>query len=39
MEPSVGIEYLLAGGVVTVDKGKLMEGVFSGKTIVGTMKR
>jgi len=39
MEPSVGVEYLLVGGVVTVDKGKLMEGVFPGKAIIGTIKR
>ena len=39
MEPSVGIEYLLVGGVVTVDKGKLVEGVFPGKAIVRGSKR
>jgi N-acyl-D-aspartate/D-glutamate deacylase len=38
METSLGIEYLLVGGVVLVDKGKLMEGVFPGKAIVGIMK-
>lgn len=39
MEPSVGIEYLLVGGVMLVDKGKLMEGVFPGKAILGGPKR
>lgn len=39
MEPSLGVEYLLVGGAVLVDKGKLMEGIFPGKAIVGTMKR
>ncbi len=35
IEPSLGVEYLLVGGVVLVDKGKLLEGVFPGKAIVG----
>jgi N-acyl-D-aspartate/D-glutamate deacylase len=35
MEPSVGVEYLLVGGVMLVDKGKLIEGVFPGKAILG----
>ena len=39
MEPSLGVEYLLVGGVVLVDKGKLIEGVFPGKTVLGEMKR
>jgi hypothetical protein len=38
MEPSLGVEYLLVGGVTLVDKGKLMEGVFPGKPMVGIMK-
>jgi N-acyl-D-aspartate/D-glutamate deacylase len=38
MEPSLGVEYLLVGGVTLVDKGKLMEGVFPGKPVVGIMK-
>ncbi len=33
MEPSVGVEYLLVGGVVVVDQGKLKEGVFPGKAL------
>ena len=39
MEPSVGVEYLLVGGVTLVDKGKLMEGVFPGKALVRDGKR
>lgn len=38
METSLGVEYLLVGGVMLVDKGKLMEGVFPGKPILGIMK-
>jgi N-acyl-D-aspartate/D-glutamate deacylase len=38
MEPSFGVEYLLVGGFTVVDKGKLMEGVFPGKPMVGIMK-
>jgi N-acyl-D-aspartate/D-glutamate deacylase len=38
METSLGVEYLLVGGVTLVDKGKLMEGVFPGKAVLGTMK-
>src|SRR4051812_1595666 len=39
MEPSIGVEYLLVGGAVLVDKGKSTDGIFLGKAIVGTMKR
>jgi hypothetical protein len=35
MEPSLGVEYLLVGGAVLVDKGKLIEGVFPGKAVLG----
>ncbi|HEY4677937.1 MAG TPA: amidohydrolase family protein [Candidatus Angelobacter sp.] len=35
METSLGVEYLLVGGVMLVDKGKLMEGVFPGKAVLG----
>ena len=38
-ETSQGVEYLLVGGAVLVDKGKLIEGVFPGKAILGEMKR
>ena len=39
MAPSVGVEYLLVGGVPVVEKGKLVEGVFPGKAIIGKTKR
>lgn len=35
METSVGVEYLLVGGVMLVEKGKLLEGVFPGKAVLG----
>lgn len=39
MDPSVGVEYLLVGGVVVVDRGKVVEGVFPGKALLGVGKR
>jgi N-acyl-D-aspartate/D-glutamate deacylase len=39
MAPSVGVEYLLVGGLPVVEKGKLVEGVFPGKAIIGKTKR
>jgi N-acyl-D-aspartate/D-glutamate deacylase len=39
MEESIGVEYLLVGGVTLVDKGKLVEGVFPGKAVLGSSKR
>jgi N-acyl-D-aspartate/D-glutamate deacylase len=33
MEPSLGVEYLLVGGVMLVDQGKLVAGAFPGKAI------
>ena len=39
METSIGVEYLLVGGVMLVEKGKLMERVFPGKAILGPMKQ
>jgi len=35
METSLGVEYLLVGGVMLVNKGKLMEGIFPGKAVLG----
>src|SRR5499427_2117903 len=34
MEPSVGVNYLLVGGTVVIDGGKMVEGVFPGRGIV-----
>jgi len=39
MEPSVGVEYLLVGGAVLVEKGKLLEGVLPGKAIIGVKRQ
>jgi N-acyl-D-aspartate/D-glutamate deacylase len=39
MEPSVGMRYVLVGGVPVVDEGKLVEGTFPGKALLGTTKR
>lgn len=39
METTVGVEYLLVGGVKLVDKGKLIEGVYPGKAVLGEIKR
>ena len=38
METSVGVEYLLVGGVKLVNNGKLPEGVFIGKAVLGRMQ-
>jgi N-acyl-D-aspartate/D-glutamate deacylase len=38
MAASVGVEYLLVGGVAVVEKGKLVEGVFPGKALLGRGK-
>src|SRR5579863_8424135 len=39
MEPSVGMQYVLVGGVTLVDKGKLVEGTFPGRALIGTIRR
>lgn len=38
MEPSVGIHFLLVGGTVLIDDGKMVEAVFPGKAMVGPGK-
>ena len=38
MEPSVGIRYLMVGGRVLVDEGKLVPDVFPGRAILGPGK-
>ena len=35
MEPSVGVHFLIVGGATLIDDGKMVEGVFPGKAIVG----
>jgi N-acyl-D-aspartate/D-glutamate deacylase len=38
MEPSVGVRYLVVGGTLVVDEGKLVPDVFPGRVIVGPGK-
>jgi N-acyl-D-aspartate/D-glutamate deacylase len=38
MEPSVGVRYLMVGGRVVVDEGKLVPDVFPGRAILGPGK-
>ena len=38
MEPSVGVQYLLVGGTVVVDQGKLVPNTFPGRAITGPGK-
>jgi N-acyl-D-aspartate/D-glutamate deacylase len=38
MEPSVGVRYLVVGGTVVVDEGKIMPYVFPGRALVGPGK-
>jgi len=35
MEPSVGVHYLVIGGTILIDQGKLVPNVFPGRAIVG----
>lgn len=35
MEPSVGVQYLLVGGTILIDNGKMVEDVFPGRAIIG----
>jgi N-acyl-D-aspartate/D-glutamate deacylase len=38
MEPSVGVRYLIVGGTVAVDEGKIAPDVFPGRAILGVGK-
>ncbi len=38
MEPSVGVRYLVVGGTVVVDEGKIVPDVFSGRALLGPGK-
>ena len=38
MEPSVGVRYLLVGGTVLVDEGKIVPDVFPGRALLGPGK-
>jgi N-acyl-D-aspartate/D-glutamate deacylase len=39
MEPSVGVRYLLVGGTVVVDEGKIVPDVFPGRALLGPGRR
>jgi hypothetical protein len=39
MDPSVGVRYLLVGGTVVVDEGKIVPDVFPGRALLGPGKR
>ena len=39
MEPSVGVHYLIVGGTVVVDEGKIVPDVFPGHALLGPKKR
>jgi N-acyl-D-glutamate deacylase/dihydroorotase len=39
MEPSVGVLYLVVGGTVLIEDGKVVDNVFPGKAIVGSGKK
>ena len=39
MEPSVGVHYLLVGGTVVVNEGKIVADVFPGRALLGPGKR
>ena len=38
MEPSVGVHYLLVGGTVVIDEGKIVPDVFPGRALLGPGK-
>src|SRR5216684_3428649 len=39
MEPSVGVRYLIVGGTVVVDEGRIVPDVFPGRALMGPGKR
>jgi N-acyl-D-aspartate/D-glutamate deacylase len=39
MEPSIGVRYLVVGGTVVVDEGKIVPDVFPGRALLGPGKR
>jgi len=39
MEPSVGVRYLVVGGTLVVNEGKIAPGVFPGRALLGPGKR
>ena len=39
MEPSIGVRYLIVGGTVVVDEGKIVPDVFPGRALLGPGKQ
>jgi hypothetical protein len=39
MEPSVGVQYLIVGGTVLIDQGKIRADVFPGRGLLGPGKQ
>ncbi len=39
MEPSVGVRYLVVGGTIVIDEGKIVPDVFPGRALLGPGKR
>jgi hypothetical protein len=39
MEPSVGVRYLVVGGTIVIDEGKIVPGVFPGRVLLGSGNR
>jgi N-acyl-D-aspartate/D-glutamate deacylase len=39
MEPSVGVRYLIVGGTIVVNEGKIVPDVFPGRALRGPGKR
>ena len=39
MEPSVGVRYLVVGGTIVIDEGKIVPDVFPGRALAGPGKR
>jgi N-acyl-D-aspartate/D-glutamate deacylase len=39
MEPSLGVRYLVVGGTIVVDEGKIVPDVFPGRALLGAGKR
>jgi N-acyl-D-aspartate/D-glutamate deacylase len=38
LEPSVGVQYLVVGGTVVIDQGKILPNVFPGRALLGPGK-
>jgi len=38
MEPSVGVHYLVVGGTILIDDGKMLHDLFPGRAVLGPGK-